>query len=457
MRSIWAVAANTIKQALRMKVAVVFIVLLVVLLGALGFSATGDGSLKGRCQSFVSYGLSLTSFLLCILTIVVSVYTLTSDIRDRQIYTVLTKPIRRFEYLLGKFLGVVVLDAGLVILFSAVIYTITILAPRFYDASEDERARVRNEFFTARAGLKPAAVDVSEEVEASYERLKKGGQLEELFKGMSRKEIMARLRKQKELQKRSAAVGRELMWEFEDVKPLDANESLFIRFKYDVSVNPPGYLVYGRWVVGDLRQIRYGTGIETPIYQYDRRDLIRTFYEIEVPAEAVADDGYIGVAFLNFPLNNTTVIFPLDDGLEILYKADTFTLNFIRASLVVFLRLVFLAALGLLSASFLSFPVAILVCLVVFFTASFSGFVLESFDYMSEDLSGVYSYTFRPLIRLLPRFDRFNPSSFLVSARLLSWVLVAKAAAFMVCIKALLLCFLALLIFSYREIAKVTV
>ena len=127
MRSIWAVAANTIKQALRMKVAVVFIVLLVVLLGALGFSATGDGSLKGRCQSFVSYGLSLTSFLLCILTIVVSVYTLTSDIRDKQIYTVLTKPIRRFEFLLGKFLRVVVLDAGLVILFSAVIYTITIL------------------------------------------------------------------------------------------------------------------------------------------------------------------------------------------------------------------------------------------------------------------------------------------------------------------------------------------
>ena len=71
MRSIWAVAVNTVKQALRMKVAVVFIILLVVLLPAMGLAMTGDGTLKGRLQTFVSYGLSLTSFLLCLLTIVV--------------------------------------------------------------------------------------------------------------------------------------------------------------------------------------------------------------------------------------------------------------------------------------------------------------------------------------------------------------------------------------------------
>ncbi|MHC4497616.1 MAG: hypothetical protein ACYS21_00720, partial [Planctomycetota bacterium] len=64
MHSVWAVAINTIKQALRMKIAAVFIVLLIVLLPIMGFSMTGDGTLKGRLQTFVSYGLSLTSFLL---------------------------------------------------------------------------------------------------------------------------------------------------------------------------------------------------------------------------------------------------------------------------------------------------------------------------------------------------------------------------------------------------------
>ena len=63
MHSIWAVATNTIKQALRMKVALVFTLLLIVILPVLGFSATGDETLKGRLQTFVSYSLSLMSFL----------------------------------------------------------------------------------------------------------------------------------------------------------------------------------------------------------------------------------------------------------------------------------------------------------------------------------------------------------------------------------------------------------
>ena len=101
MRSIWAVATNTIKQAMRMKVAAVFLILLLVLLTVMGVSATGDGTLKGRLQTFVSYGLSLTAILLSLLTIIISIYTVTSDIEHRQIYTVITKPIRRFEFQSG--------------------------------------------------------------------------------------------------------------------------------------------------------------------------------------------------------------------------------------------------------------------------------------------------------------------------------------------------------------------
>ena len=106
MRKVWAVATNTIRQALRMKVAAIFIVLLLVLLPVMGSTATGDGTLKGRLQTFVSYGLSLTSLLLSLLTIIVSIYSITSDIEHRQIYTVVTKPIRRYQLILGKFLGV---------------------------------------------------------------------------------------------------------------------------------------------------------------------------------------------------------------------------------------------------------------------------------------------------------------------------------------------------------------
>ncbi|GAI09905.1 unnamed protein product, partial [marine sediment metagenome] len=220
MHSIWAVATSTIKQALRMKIAAVFIILLIVLLPVMGVSMTGDGTLKGRLQTFVSYGLSLTNLLLCLLTIIVSIYTLTNDIKQRQIYTVITKPIRRFQLLLGKLLGVILLSTALLALFSAIIYTITIYTPKLFDAGEAELIQVKNEFFTARASLMPPEVDVTQEVLATYEKLKKTGQLPP---DVSRKEIIAELTNRKQLEKRAAVVGQWLVWEFNNVKVLDPN------------------------------------------------------------------------------------------------------------------------------------------------------------------------------------------------------------------------------------------
>ena len=434
-----------------MKIAAVFIILLIALLPVMGFSMVGDGTLKGRLQTFASYGLSLTSFLLCLLTIIMSIYSLTSDIRQRQIFTVITKPIRRFQLLLGKLLGVILLDTALLVLFSSIIFAIIIYTPKFADAPEDELTQAKNEFFTARAGLTPAEVDVAEEVLDTFNKLEKSSQLDQVFRGLSRKEIIAQLTSRKKLEKRAAAVGRELVWEFDKVRPLDPNQSLFIRYKYDVSLNPPDLQVYGRWVAGDIRQIPYD------IYTIDRKDLIRTFHEIKVPADAVAEDGYLAVAFLNVPLNDTVIIFPLEGGLEVLYKADTFTANFIRAVLLIWFRLIFLACLGILASTFVSFPVAILLCVVIFFTANFSGFVIESFDYLSENVSGVYFYTLRPVIRLLPQFDKFNPTKYLVAARLVSWSLLLEALGLMICIKAVLSLLFAFLIFSRREIARITV
>ena len=451
MRSIWAVATNTIKQAVRMKVAAVFLILLLILLPVMGFSATGDGTLKGRLQTFVSYGLSLTSLLLCLLTIIISIYSVASDIEQRQIYTVITKPIRRFEFLLGKLLGVILLDVILLSLFAAIIYTITIYTPEFLNTTEAERIQANNEFFTARAALTVPAVDVSRDVEDTYRKLEISNELPD---NISREEIIARLTMQKQLAKRAADVGQVLVWEFKNVEPL--TQSMFIKFKYDVAVNPPDMQVYGRWFAGDYQYIRYGTESKTPVYERIHKHSVRNFHEIEVPADVVPEHGRLAVAFQNAPLNNTVIIFP-PDGIEVLYKADTFTGNFVRAVLLILSRLIFLACLGILASTFLSFPVAILLCLVLFSTASVSGFVIESFSYLSENISVIYSYTIKWIIQLLPQFDRYNPPKFLVPARLLSWSLLARCAGVMVCIKAFLLLVIALVIFSYREIAKIII
>ena len=459
MRRTWAVATNTIRQAVRMKVAAIFIVLLLVLLPVLGFTATGDGTLKGRLQTFVSYGLSLTSLLLSLLTIIVATHTITSDIEQRQIYTVVTKPIRRYQIVLGKVLGVIVLDVALLALFAGIVYGVTSWMPSFVNATEEERLAAQNEFYTARASLVPPVADVQKEVEATYRKLSKED-LATIYPNMTREEVFKQLTNRKRLEKRAAAIGGMLVWEFRNVKVHDPNQSLFIRFKYDVSVTPQDEQVYGQWQVGDPRQGAQGAPVQaqTPIWTQTRKDTVRKFHELEVPAAVVAADGYLAVGFYNPPtLNDTVVLFPVEDGLEVLYKADTFTGNFARAGLLILCRLVFLACLGALAASFLSFPVAILFCVVIFCTGNASGFIVESFGYMTENISRIYTYTVQGIIQLLPQFDKYNPTKFLVPARLLTWNFLGEVALVMVMIKGLLLLALALLIFSFRELAKVVV
>jgi len=457
MNSIWAVAANTVKQALRMKIAVIFVLLLMVLLPVMAFSTTGDYTLKGRLQTFVSYGLSLTSLLLSLLTIIISIYTITAEIEHRQIYTVITKPIRRSQFILGKLFGVLLLSVGLLVLFSAAIYAVAVYMPRYSKAPESELIEADNEFFTARYAMSPAEVDVSKEVDDALRKLQTGGGLEQVYADMSDKEIIAQLTNLNKLAKRSADVGYKLSWRFENVRPRDPNGSVFVRFKYEVSVSPRDSQIFGQWRIGDNSPNEYGIDSDTPLYHLQRKDPIRTFREIEVPANAVAPDGHLDVIFFNDPLNSTSVVFPLKDGLTVLYRADSFTANYVRAILLVLFRLVFLACLGTLAATFLSFPVAILLCLALFFAASVSSFAIESFRYVSENVTLFYSYTFDWMLRLLPQFDKYHPSKYVVSGQLLSWPVVGRAVVLMVCIKSLLLLALALIIFSFKEIARIVV
>jgi len=462
-----------------MKVALIFILLLLILLPTMALTGTGDNTLKGRLQTFVSYGLSLTSLLLCLLTLIVAVYTVTSDIKQRQIYTVITKPIRRSQFLLGKLLGVLLLSLALLALFSGLIYAIVIYTPHYFDWSEDELIEADNEFFTARKALAPPEPDVTKEVAQALQRLVVSGDMDQIYKGMSETKInalqeiiaagdVARIYKTmantpvvKELTnvtrlaKRSADVSRQLLWEFQNVRPRDPNGSLFIQCKFHVSVTPPDSEVYSQWLFGDYRAYQYGTAVKIPPLTLRRKDPVKTLREIEVPANLVADDGYFAVAFLNDPMNSTPIIF--QDGIKLLYKADTFTANFIRATLVIFCRLVFLACLGIFTGTFLSFPVAMLFCIVIFFTAAVSGFVIESFDYLGENMFVFYSWTIKLLVGLLPQFDKYGPSNYLVPAELLSWSVVGRVALYMVCIQSLLLLIVGLIVFSFRELARIII
>ena len=100
-----------IAEGLRMKIALVFLLLLGAVVLGLPFSISGDSSVTGAVQSFISYGLSATSVLLGMLTIFMS-RSLSDELVYRQVLLVMTKPIPRWQFIAGKWLGIMMLNTA---------------------------------------------------------------------------------------------------------------------------------------------------------------------------------------------------------------------------------------------------------------------------------------------------------------------------------------------------------
>ena len=455
MRSIWAVARNTLAQAVRMKIAAVVVLLLLILLPLMSMVMDGDGTLLGKLRTFTSYGLGLISMLLCILTIAVSTFTLSNDIKRKHIFLVITKPIRRWELVVGKLLAIVFLNIVLLGVFSGIVYGCTLLIPRISDASEMEKMRADAEFFTARVGVESFLdkEQLKEKAQKHYKELKDSGQIPE---EMSYQRAIRELLGQEVMKAQKVDPGEVKEWDFENLRvknPNDPNAIIFVRCQFRVTVPPPDETVFGMWRIGDLRQLKIGGKVVTPIYNVERRAAVRTAQEFVIPADAIAEDGYLGLAFYNNPALNQTTIIPED--LKVLYRTGSFTENFFRAVLMVLVRLVFLAVLGISLTTWLSFPVAILVCVLVFFVGLTNGFILDAIDSLGATAGIIYSLTVKPLLWLLPQFDGdYNPNSYIVDGRTIRWGFLLMNAVTALLAKGLLVLIAGCLIFSRREVAK---
>jgi hypothetical protein len=103
----------------------------------------------------------------------------------------------------------------------------------------------------------------------------------------------------------------------------------------------------------------------------------------------------------------------------------------------------------------MSFPVAMLACVVVFLAGTVNGFIVESIDSLGRGPGMVYGFTIKPLLLLLPRFDGpYNPTKYIVSGRVVSWYFLLRGAAITLALKGALLTALGMLVFRYREVAK---
>lgn len=114
---IFAITTNTLTDLTRQKVFYVVLIFGLLLIGSSIFMARF--TFQQEFQILKDISLGAMSILSSLLAIVGTARLIPQDIDDRTVYTILAKPVPRFEYLLGKLFGVLLLLAISIALMSA--------------------------------------------------------------------------------------------------------------------------------------------------------------------------------------------------------------------------------------------------------------------------------------------------------------------------------------------------
>jgi hypothetical protein len=101
-RRTWAIARLSLQEAIRNRVLIAFALFILVLLFAGLFL---DVKNSNPARLYLSFVISTTNYLLLLMTVFLSTFSIPNDIKNRTIYTVVTKPVRAGELVLGRIVG----------------------------------------------------------------------------------------------------------------------------------------------------------------------------------------------------------------------------------------------------------------------------------------------------------------------------------------------------------------
>lgn len=456
MQRTLAIVWLTWKAAFRFRL---FLVVTVLLLGAVVGLPWMLHDPHFTAQEFtqvqLTYTLSVVTVLLGLATLWLACGTLARDIEECQMQVVVTKPIARWQIWIGKWLGLLSLNAALLTIAGICIYGQLMWQARKLDAQQQQV--LRNEVLVARG----AATEQSfaDEIEAETTRILKERLAQAPVASVDVAEVRRQINEQikAELQVVSPSVVRSWDVDLGFARHSLKGQPLFLRVKFNAAQKSPSGTFTAMWQVG--------TPEKTQMWQSGPLSLAPdTFHEIQIPPDLFDSEGVLRIAFLN--VNNTALLFPLEDGMTVLYREGGFGINFMRGLGIIFCWVALLATLGLAAASFLSFPVAAFVSLAALAMTLSTGTlaaVVEQGTVMGRDeetgITGssiidiVAVPVFGGMLKVINLAKDFSPVDALSTGRSIPWSMLGRAFAQIVLVLGGILAVFGIWTFSRRELA----
>jgi hypothetical protein len=431
------------------------VVLMALLVGAvvvLPMVIKHDGTALGFTQILLTYTLGVITALLSLVTLWLACGTLARDVDECQMQVVATKPIPRWQIWLGKWLGVMLLNAILLSVSSGAVFLL--LQWRATQLPVEVQEALRSNVLTARASVREPDPDLDAKVEDMLatrraELEAKGVDLR-TFRAQAREMIKARE------QVVPPSYFRRFELDFRGSQEALKQNPIFVRVKFhtpELSAKRP----YDIEVVAGPPESPQRVGAYRSL-------AAEASHEIELGNAVLDARGFLIVEVAN--RSDTPLIFPMEDGFEVLYREGGFGLNYIRAVIVLACALGLLAAIGLFAASFLSFPVAAFLATTVLILGLSSGTlksVVEDRTVMGFEhdtntqlypaVDAIMVPLFELLLKTVNLVNQFSPIDAVSSGRSVTWADVARSTFLVIGVMGGLFAALGITAFTRRELA----
>lgn len=465
---ITAIARNVVAEAVRMKISLVFIVLLILGLSVLPGLLDPTTPLRYRVQSFLQYATTGTYWVTAVLMVTLACASVCFEQRDKIIWQTMTKPVRSIEFVLGKWLGVAGLGAVLVGVSCTGIFFFTDYLRRTGIAVEEvqpyvpaDRGRIvtedrlvlESQVLVGRVSERPRIPeDLNAELGKVIER-----RLAEAAKKYEETKDPNFAPDENKIRSDASA---ELLQSFLSIAPGGSREFTFMGMQDAANLNMPLTLRY-KVNIGASNPTDFGV---LSFYFKNGAPLVRRvpagqLMSMPLPNSAIElqqqPDGrtaaVLGLTVINGDVKNQqpgtqSVSFPVD-GLEVSFAVSGFESNFLRSALVMWVKLAMLAMVAVVCSTFLAFPVASLVSFGVLLMAEGAGALSKALEFFSpaDGQTGEVSYwkypvqwIATPVANIFKYYSDLDPTGKLVEGRLVSWGDVGAAVVLIGGVTALL-------------------
>jgi len=456
MQRILAITWLTWKAAFRFRLFLVIAVLLLVAVIGLPVLIEDDGTARGFTQILLTYTLTTITALLGLSTLWLACGTLARDIEECQMQVVATKPIARWQIWAGKWLGIMSLNAALLALSGGCVFGL--LEYRANKLPAAVQKELREQVLVARGSAKEA--DFSAEIDADAKKI-----LQERLKNSpvttaDLPEVQRQIREQVKAGYQVVLPGYSRVWQIDlgFAKNYLQGKPLQLRVKFNAAQKSPSGTFLALWQVGVPETAKLWR-TETPMSLSPD-----TVHEFQVPANLFDTNGVLTIMFVN--PNATSLLFPLEDGMEVLYPEGGFALNFARGLGIIFCWMALIAALGLTAASFLSFHVATFFSLAMLLVAMSSGTLSDAVESGTvaggNEETGVMGHSaadlvlipmFKGMLQVIKLVQSFSPIDALSSGRAITWGELGLAFAQIVLLLGGIIALAGIVLFGRRELA----